>query len=64
VTFLEGMAVNTGIIAGEWALPIVTGSPWTQYGIVQSINIGNVFDTQRRRRRQQVEVRSSSAVSF
>jgi len=44
--------------------PIVTGSPWTQYGKITTVRVGNVIDTQRRRRRQEVEVYTSANPSY
>lgn len=32
--------------------PIVTGVPWNKYGVIDQVRVGNVFDVQRRRRRQ------------
>jgi len=44
--------------------PIVTGAPWTHYGVITSVNVGNVADSQRRRRRQLVEARTSLDVTY
>jgi len=41
--------------------PVVTGHPWTHYGVIKSLNMGNIFDAQRRRRRQLDEVRTSQS---
>lgn len=63
--FLSESAITSGILANLWALPIVTGGPpWTSFGQIQGCNVGNVIDTQRRRRRQLVETRSHSDVSY
>lgn len=56
--FLEGIAY-TGVGTGlqPHVRPIVTGNPWDNYGIIVSGSVGNVFDSQRRRRRQLDEAR-------
>ena len=63
--FLEGIAY-TGVGTGlqPHVRPIVTGKPWTKYGIITGGNVGNVFDSQRRRRRQLVEARTSFTTSY
>jgi hypothetical protein len=65
VAQIEGMSLTPSILTGApWVLPIVTGSPWTQYGLVQTVRVGNVIDTQRRRRRQEPETYVSAATSY
>lgn len=64
VAMLEGMAITDSITPSLWVIPAVIGSPWTEYGQITSIDIGNVVDTQRRRRRSLIEVRTSSDVSY
>jgi hypothetical protein len=44
--------------------PIVTGSPWSQYGKITEARVGNVIDTQRRRRRQTKEVYTGATVTW
>lgn len=53
--FLASIAVTGGLGHSEWCLPIVTGKPYTHYGVVTGVKVGDVMDTQRRRRRQLVE---------
>lgn len=65
VALIEGLAFTA--VGGGLALhirPIVTGSPWTQYGIIQSVKVGDVPDTQRRRRRQLEEAYVTDSVSY
>lgn len=62
--FIEGTAVTSGILSGLWALPIVTGGNYSNFGQITSLRVGNVVDTQRRRRRQQPEVYSAAPVSY
>jgi hypothetical protein len=64
VTLLEDSAITSGIITAQWALPIVTGSPWTQYGEIIEVRVGSVWDAQRRRRRQLAESYSTAPVSY
>lgn len=63
VTLLEGLGVNLG--DGDVNVrPIVTGDPWTTYAVITRCDVGNVVDTQRRRRRQLVETRLSGTPSY
>lgn len=63
-TFLQALSVDP-VNPGDWhARPIVTGAPWTKYGVMTSVNVGNVFDAQRRRRRSLVETRTSLNLSY
>ncbi len=64
VTFLEGIAQTGAILADKWLLPIVTGGAYTQFGQITSSRVGNVVDTQRRRRRQEPETYLSAPVSY
>lgn len=58
-TFLQGCSFS-GSLVNPWNVkPIVTGSPWNNYAVIISADIGNVPDSQRRRRRQLVETRLS-----
>lgn len=64
VALIEGLAYSssTGPIIN--VRPIVTGKPYTDYSVIQSIQVGNVIDTQRRRRKSLVETRIDGAVSY
>jgi len=64
VTFMEALAVESIDSSGTHVRPIVTGAPWTHYGVVQSVNVGNVWDAQRRRRRQLTEARTTGDVTY
>lgn len=64
VDFIEATAVTSGILSGLWALPIVTGGNYSQFGQITGLRVGNVVDTQRRRRRQEPEVYSTAPVSY
>ena len=64
VAILEGMAITDSITPHLWVIPAVIGAPWTSYGQITSIDIGDVIDTQRRRRRSLVEARVSADVSY
>lgn len=44
--------------------PIVTGGNYTKYAVINSVRVGNVMDTQRRRRNRLTEVYTSGAVSY
>jgi len=64
VAMLEASVITSGILASTWVLPIVTGSPWTNYGRITGVRVGHVFDSQRRRRRSLVEAYDSAPVSY
>lgn len=61
VAFLEALTLD-GATSGIWCTPIVTGAPYTAYGAVNSVQIGNVIDTQQRRRASIEETRTISPV--
>jgi hypothetical protein len=44
--------------------PIVTSRPFTRYGVVQRTRVGDVFDSQRRRRNELTEVYSTATPSY
>lgn len=60
-TFLEALRLDAGS-GGIWATPIVTGAPYTAYGVVNTVQVGNVIDTQQRRRASIEETRVSETV--
>lgn len=59
--FLEALTLD-GASSGIWVTPIVTGAPYTAYGVVNSVQIGNVIDTQQRRRANITETRVAQTV--
>lgn len=64
VAFLEGLSY-TGPLTPFWHVrPIVTGKPWTQYAQIKQVKIGDVIDTQQRRRRGLVENYTSAPVTY
>jgi hypothetical protein len=52
VAFMEDLAYS----AGPFVRPIVTGGDFTKYAVVNRVAVGNVMDTQRRRRNAISEV--------
>ena len=52
---MEALAYDHTIGGEVHVRPIVTGAPWSQYGIINQVRVGNVPDTQRRRRDTLVE---------
>lgn len=52
---IDGCTVDDSVPTERHVNLIVTGAPYTQYGLVTEIRVGNVFDTQRRRRKQLTE---------
>lgn len=55
---LEDLSVTSPLPENPNVEVIVTGAPWTKYGRVDEISVGNIVDTQRRRRNQLPEVRT------
>jgi len=62
VTFLESIGVQVSDDVN--VRPIVTGKPYVDYAVVTQVQVGNVIDTQRRRRNRLTEVRVSDSVSY
>lgn len=63
--FLSELAVESPTPT-EWHMrPVITGpSDWNRYQVINSVNVGNVPDVQRRRRNKLVEVRSAEEVVY
>lgn len=64
VGFLQDSAILSSLIDGQWVIPIVTGSPWTKYGEILEVRVGEVWDAQRRRRRSLPENYSVAPVVY
>lgn len=64
VAFLEASAITPTGPGNHWALPIVTGSPYTSYAEIDAVRVGSVIDSQRRRRRQVPEIYANEAVTY
>ena len=63
VTFLQALTyTSTPPTAGFNTAPIVTGKPFVNYGRIKKVKIGNVPDTQRRRRNRLVETYAEADV--
>lgn len=62
--FLDALAIGTGTPFTWNVRPIITGKPFTSYAVIDQVQVGDVMDTQRRRRRQLVEARASVATSY
>jgi len=63
-TFLQTLQLNPVSPTSTHVRCIVTGSPWDKYASITSIDIGDVWDAQRRRRRQLNETRTSHTVTY
>lgn len=64
VTLLESLAYDATPPYNTSVRPIVTGGNYTKYGIINSVKVGNVPDTQRRRRRSIPETYSTATPSY
>lgn len=62
--FLEGLVYSSPSGAGAHTRTIVTGSPWVNYSAITQVKVGDLVDTQRRRRRQLDEAYSSEDVDY
>ena len=65
-TFLESVQITPGLDpTGQWCLPVVIPAATVEplvYALITGVRIGNVWDTQRRRRRQLTETYTTEAV--
>lgn len=66
IALLEAVAINVGSGPGDLVKtrPAVIGSPWTQYGVITQVRVGDRVDTQRRRRAQLEETYVSGTPSY
>nr|CRY96679.1 hypothetical protein [uncultured prokaryote] len=64
VALMEGLSFD-GVGVNLWSLrPIVTGAPYVTYGRIDEVRVGEVVDTQRRRRNSENEAYESMATSY
>jgi len=65
ITFLQALAYD-GTSGGSpvKVRPIVTGAPFTNYGVIKTVRVGNIIDTQRRRRNRLQETYVSDPVTY
>lgn len=61
ITFLEALGYDDAL-TGWYLVPSIIGDPWTQYSMINAVQVGSVMDTQRRRRNALVETLSVGAV--
>lgn len=61
VAFLEALGAES-LVTGWYMFPVITGDPWTQYARINAVQVGNVVDTQRRRRASLTETLSIGTV--
>lgn len=60
--FLEGCRLAGTGPGGVWVYPVVTGLPFSAYAMINQVRVGDVFDTQQRRRRNLVEAFANTTV--
>ena len=60
---LEGLQLDGTGPNSLWGACIVTGAPYTAYAIINQVRIGNIIDTQKRRRASINELYTSTPVS-
>lgn len=54
---------STGVTDHTYTQAAVIGAPWTAYGMINSVRVGDRVDTQRRRRYQVEETYVSGSVA-
>jgi hypothetical protein len=64
VQFMEDLAYSGVGGLSAHVRPVVTGVPYEQYGVVKAVRVGNIVDTQRRRRNRLSEVYVSGAPTY
>jgi hypothetical protein len=50
IALLEALSFNGALPGDAHVRPIVTGKPYVNYGVIGQVRVGNIVDTQRRRR--------------
>src|SRR5664279_1788946 len=63
-TLLEDLAFTGSGALGAHVRPVVTGSPYVNYGVISTVRVGNIVDTQRRRRNRLTETYVSDNPSY
>jgi hypothetical protein len=63
VDLLEACQVSTAT-EGFGCYPAVIGKPWSSYGLITQVQVGNYMDTQRRRRGNLTETYASDTVTY
>jgi len=64
IALLEGVAFSGTGTDQPHVRPVITGVPYALYATITQVKVGNVVDTQRRRRRSLVETYSAGDVSY
>lgn len=64
VDLLEALAFPGDPALGPTVVPIVTGGAFTNYATITQVRVGNIMDTQNRRKRQLPETYLSASVSY
>jgi len=63
ITLLEDCQISTAS-EGFGCYPAIIGSPWEAYALISTVQVGDVVDTQRRRRAAITESYSSAGVTY
>jgi len=63
-TFFQDIALTGGLGHDEWLLPIVFWKAAHKYAVITGVRVGDVIDTQRRRRRQLTESYHHEDISY
>lgn len=64
IALLEALAVTTSGPGAFGLRPIITGKPYTRYGVINQVRVGDRMDTQRRRRNALDETYVSDTPSY
>lgn len=63
-TLVQDLFVSTSTPAQSNVYPLVTGAPYTNFGIINQVRVGNIVDGQSRRRNSLIETYSSVPVAY
>jgi len=63
-TLATDLAVTGALPGDPHVRPAIIGAPWSDYSVITGTSVGSVVDSQRRRRRQLVETRTSLAITY
>ena len=63
-TLLEALFYDADPGGTAQVTPIITGAPWTNYAVISQVRVGDIFDTQNRRKRQLPETYVSDTVTY
>jgi len=64
IALLEGCAFDGVGVSAPRIRPVVAGVPYVNYGVITQVSVGNIMDTQRRRRNRLSETVTTGSVTY